>query len=584
MPTPPSKSRIHFLLDQLSPFKARLSILFAFLCTGIVIQMYSPRYIQLFIDRAGAGAGSSVLLVTALLFLTLTIARQLLTVVVQALTSDLTWKVTNQLRLELTRLCLKRELEFYRRHTPGELVERIDGDVGRLNNFLSAFLLKVVGNHLLIAGIVIAVYILHPLLGAVVFCCSSAALLVLHRMGSYGTATVKRYMAQSAKLIGYLDETISGREDIRALNSSSYALSSYYRGLRLVYPVRKQTGKTLATVLNTGDLTLAAVMAVMILTMGLLSIRGSGLTLGTMFQVYFYITLLLVPLRNIVGEISDLQQAGASADRVRELLDHADGEAEEHARPYNRDDTAMSVRFDNVTFGYDATNPVLQGVSFYIPQGRSIGIIGKSGSGKTTIARLLFRLCDTQQGTIAIGGSDIRSFRRESLRSAIAFVPQHVELFEGTLRDNIAMFDTGISDEQIVDAITVLQLEDWLKTIPGGFDKRIERDGGNLSAGEAQLIAFARAFLRRPDLVILDEATSRLDSAAERKIGKAIRALTRDRTSILIAHRLSTVERADYVLLIRNGQMVEFGETALLSRDPSSEYAKLRREAGAGIE
>jgi len=583
MTASPYRSRVRFLLERLSPYRTRILLLFALICTGIVIHMYSPRYIGLFIDRAAAGADSSLLFVTALLFLTLTMSRQLLVIVVQSLTSDLHWKVTNRLRLDLTRACLRRELAFYHAHTPGELVERIDGDVGRLGNFLSAFLLKVIGNHLLIAGIVAAIFFLHPLLGWVGLLCSTAALLILHRMGSYGTATVKSYMAQSASLLGLLDETLAGREDIRALNGSSYAFSVYYRGLRRLYPVRKQTGKTLAVVLNTGDITLASVMAAMLLAMGLLSVHGSGLSLGTMFQVYYYMTLLLVPLRNIVGEMSDLQQAGASADRVRELLADAsrtDSKQSGRSFRWNGDD-GIPVSFDNVSFGYDGTDPVLRGVSFHIPAGRSLGIVGKSGSGKTTVARLLFRMCDAQHGSVALGGTDVRTLDKDSLRAAIAYVPQHVELFEGTLRDNITLFDSGVSDQRVMEAIALLRLDDWLKAVPGGLDRRIERDGSNLSAGESQLLAMARAFLRSPGLVILDEATSLLDSATERTIGNAINALTRSRTSIIIAHRVQAVENTDYVLLLRDGQAVEFGETALLARYPSSEYAKWRREAGA---
>jgi ABC-type multidrug transport system fused ATPase/permease subunit len=573
-------ARTRFLLRRLSPHKVKITVLFSLILVGIALQVYSPRYVQVFIDQAKGGEDSSNLMMSALLFMTLTAIRQVVTVAVQALTGGVTWTVTNRLRLELTRLCLERDWRFHQRHSPGELVERIDGDVGKLGNFLSAFILKIVGNHLLIIAIAIAIVLIHPLVGLVVIGLSVIALFVLHRMGNYGTSAVRGYMAESAELLGYVDERISGREDIRALNASSFALAGYYKGLKRLYRTRKQTGAVLATTLNTADVTLASIMAATILCLGLLALRDTDMSLGSQFLIYYYVTVLLIPLRNIVYEISDLQQAGAALHRIDELLGEADRHVPEYTERIGEFDP-VSVTFDNVTFGYEETNPVIRNVSLHLPANCSIGIIGKSGSGKSTVAKLLFRSCEAQSGTVSINGCDIRHIDPDSLRSNIAFIPQTVELFEGTLRDNVSMFDRAVTDDRIWEAFRLLRMSEWVRRFPERLDKAIDRDGSNVSAGEAQLIAFARAFLKRPKLVIMDEATSRIDPDTECAIENAIGELMRDRTVVVIAHKLRTVAKTDFVLVMRDGKAVEFGETRLLSQEPTSEYAKMHKEAGA---
>ncbi|TNJ62915.1 ABC transporter ATP-binding protein [Paenibacillus hemerocallicola] len=575
-----TRSRTFFVLRRLSPHKAKVAVLFSLILVGIGLQVYSPRYVQLFIDQAKEGKGSSVLMMSAFLFFGLTALRQIASVAVQVLAGDITWTVTNRLRLELTRLCLERDWQFHEKHAPGELVERIDGDVGKLNNFLSAFILKVIGNHLLIIAIAAAILLIHPVIGAVVIVLSVIALYVLHRMGNYGTAAVRGYLAESAEMLGYLDERITGREDIRALDANSFALASYYRGLRRLYRTRKQTGSILATSLNTADVTLAAILSGSILCIGLLTLRNADLSLGTVFLVYYYITLLLVPLRNIVYEISDLQQAGAALQRIGELLDEEDRSSPTGVRIGEFE--GLSVRFDNVTFGYEETKPVIRNFNLDLPPNRTIGIIGRSGSGKSTIAKLLFRSCEAQQGMVSINGTDIRRIDADSLLTLIAYVPQSVELFEGTLRDNVTMFDATVGDELIWETFRMLRMDEWARRFADGLDTTIDRDGMNVSAGEAQLIASARAFLKRPKLVILDEATSRIDPDTESATRQAIEELMRDRTVVIIAHKLSTVANTDFLLVMRDGKAVEFGETRLLADDPSSEYARMRKKAGGG--
>lgn len=577
---PVDRKQVKFMVAYLMTQRNPIIVLFLLIGVNIFLQIYNPQFVQSFIDAAVEGEERSALAVTALLFLLLSLVRQAITIVIQYVTSEATWKITNKLRLDLTNRCLAYDLSFHNRHTPGEMVDRIDGDVGRLNNFLSAFALKVISNYLLIAAILIIIYVIHPLIGAAVTVSVLLGLFVLNKLSSFGSATIHHYLAESASFIGFIDERIAGREDIRALKAERHILNTFYSVLRRLYRIRKKTGTNVATVINAGELVLALNMASTLLVMGLIYLYDTRLSLGTMFLVYYYMTILLVPMKNIVNEVSDLQQVNASLSRINELLNYRS--KVEDTGCLRITESRLSIRFDEVSFSYDNDVRGIHNVSFAIPANRTVGIIGRSGSGKSTLAKLIYRLCDAQHGTISINGTDIRRYSLENLRSGIAVISQNIELFEGSLRENITMFKENVSDEDILNIIGLLCMKGWIDNIPEGLDKKIERDGKNLSAGEAQLIAFARAFLMKPQIVILDEATSRIDPVTEKLIEGAFSILMKNCTVIVIAHRLSTIRKSDYILIMQEGEVIEFGETKKLEWDTSSTYFKLIG-AGDGI-
>jgi ATP-binding cassette, subfamily B, bacterial len=220
---------------------------------------------------------------------------------------------------------------------------------------------------------------------------------------------------------------------------------------------------------------------------------------------------------------------------------------------------------------------VLKQVDFDLPPGRVLGLLGRTGSGKTTIARLIFRLYDPTRGAICLGGLPIPCARLKELRQQVALVTQDVQLFQATVRDNITFFDRSVPDGQIIAVIEELGLSDWLHRLPNGLDTKLETGGRSISAGEAQLLAFTRVFLRNPGLVILDEASSRLDPATEQLIERAIDRLLHNRTAIIIAHRLGTLHRTDQILILEDGCVAEHGDRALLAADPSTRFHSLLR-------
>jgi ATP-binding cassette, subfamily B, bacterial len=228
-----------------------------------------------------------------------------------------------------------------------------------------------------------------------------------------------------------------------------------------------------------------------------------------------------------------------------------------------------------VTFAYDGGDPVLSRLSFDLSSGSVLGLLGRTGSGKTTLGRLIFRLYDALSGSIKVNNLDVRSINLNSLRQSVAIVTQDVQLFRASIRDNLTFFDRSIPDERILAALEELEMGDWFRTLPDGLDTELETGSRSLSAGEAQLLAFTRIFLRDPALVILDEASSRLDPATEQKLERAIDKLLKGRTAIIIAHRLHTVHRADDILILEKGVVSEHGKRTQLAADPSSRFHQL---------
>ncbi|MGE5776339.1 MAG: ATP-binding cassette domain-containing protein, partial [Chloroflexota bacterium] len=218
---------------------------------------------------------------------------------------------------------------------------------------------------------------------------------------------------------------------------------------------------------------------------------------------------------------------------------------------------------------------VLSDLSFQLKPGSVLGLLGRTGSGKTTLARLIFRLYDPKSGCIEINGADLRNLQLETLRGSIAIVTQDVQLFRASVRENLTFFDRSISDEKILATLNELELGDWYRSLPKGLDTQLETGSRSLSAGEAQLLAFTRVFLRDPGLVILDEASSRLDPATEQRLERAIDKLLQNRTAIIIAHRLGTVQRADEIMILDGGRVSEHGDRRQLAADANSRFHQL---------
>ncbi len=391
----------------------------------------------------------------------------------------------------------------------------------------------------------------------------------------------KEVRATSAVLYGALGEQFGGTEDIRANGGSRYMIRRFTEILRIWLPqqVRGRMGFALLWGTNIANYVFGSAL---VFWLGSLLFGNGTLTLGSVYLIWYYVSMAREPMDEIRTQMEDFQKAGAGVSRVQELLDTKavltwSGDRDLPAGP-------LAVRFESVEFSYDdeaGDGPVLHDVSFSIEPGRVLGVLGRTGSGKTTLARLLTRLYDPQGGQVVVGGVALPTAERASLRHRIGMVTQDVQLFRATIRDNLTFFDPGFDDDRILEVIDTLGLMPWLATQPSGLDTPLESGGGGLSAGQAQLLALTRIFLRDPGLVIMDEASSRLDPATETMIERAVDRLLADRTALIIAHRLATVTRADDILIMEAGRVVERGPRVDLATDPES---RLSRLLAAGIE
>jgi ABC-type multidrug transport system fused ATPase/permease subunit len=385
----------------------------------------------------------------------------------------------------------------------------------------------------------------------------------------------------NAQLYGDLEERLGGLEDLRANGAGPYAVHRLHH-----HSARSWRAARRASLRGDGAYALAAVVFAVgtagTLAAGIVLQQRGIITVGAVLTLYRYADMQRRPLEIIAEQLKEFQKAMAGARRASTLL------ATEPAIADGPDDgaalaaDALAVDLDHVTFAYDPDGqPALRGVDVHLAAGTHLGLIGRTGSGKTTIGRLVARIWDVPRGrgTVRVGGTDVRELTLAALRSRVAVVTQDVELFRASVRDNLTLFGTrDPGDEALVAVLDRVGLSGWLATLPDGLDTVLAGSEG-LSAGEGQLLAFARAFLADPAVVVLDEASSRLDPVTEQRIEAATDALLAGRTALIIAHRLDTLDRVDEVAVLDHGQVVEHGPRAELAAMPGSRYARLRRAA-----
>jgi ATP-binding cassette subfamily B protein/ATP-binding cassette subfamily C protein len=575
------------LAIYLLPMWRQSTMLLVLLLAGTGLKLLNPLLLAWFIDAVVVGGEFARLLQLALLFLGVALFTQLIGVVETYLATNIGLQATNRLRADLALHCLQLDLGFHNNRTPGELIERVDGDVGHLNNFFARFIVEVMGSMILLAGVLIALLRIDWRVGVALTVFAGLTLLVTYLLRNVAVVHFEQSRQVHAELFGFLEERLSGTEDVRSSGATAYVMRRFYeRGRALL---RKDLTSHLV---GTGSYSIMMVLFALgnVLALGIsVGLFQVGLiTIGTVYLIFRYNELLTQPIEQLGRQLQDLQQAGAAIIRIQGIL--ATQSQIEEAGQADLPATALAVAFDQVSFRYAPATSlngseavgaskdwVLDQLSFALAPGTVLGLLGRTGSGKTTLTRLLLRLYDPTAGAICLGDVLLPSVRPAILRQRVAVVTQEIQLFHATVRDNLTLFDPDIADERILAVVKDLGMWGWYMSLPAGLDSKLSPGGSGLSAGEAQLLAFVRVFLKNPGLVILDEASSRLDPATEQLLEQAVDRLLAGRTAIIIAHRLATVQRADQIMILDGGRCVEYGARAHLASTPDSRFAQLLR-------
>ncbi len=568
----PFKAYWDLLSQHIRPQRGRFALLVTLLLISISLRVVNPQVMRAFIDSALAGQALQTLSATALTFIIIAILQQVVAVSVTYLGENVAWTATNALRAELARHALNLDMRFHNDHTPGELIERIDGDVTEMATFFSQFIITLLGNSLLLVGILVALFREDWRVGLAFILFTLVSIAVLNRVKDIAIPHQKARRQADADLYGFIEEQLNGTEDIRSSGAVDFSLRELFRlqGNILIHDRKAHFKRWIIENSMGFSLTIGTLMA---MVSGYQLFSAGVISLGTVYLFIHYITLLEEPLWAMTHEVQSFQNIGACVERLTEFSrvqpDLQSGQISDIA------DEPLKLTFDDTSFAYNGTDAVLTGLSFQLKPGSVLGLLGRTGSGKTTLARLIFRLYDPSAGRILLDDADLKDLQLAALRRKVAIVTQDVQLFRASVRDNLTFFDRSIPDTRILSTLEELELGDWLNSLPDGLDSELDSGGRSLSAGEGQLLAFARVFLRNPGLVILDEASSRLDPATEQRLERAIDRLLRDRTAIIIAHRLGTVQRADEIMILEGGQVSERGNRQQLAADPSSRFYQL---------
>jgi ATP-binding cassette, subfamily B, bacterial len=566
------------LARYLRPQWLRMSLLAVILCGAIGAQVVAPLVASRFIDQATSGGALRGLILLALLTMGLALVGQGVAVAETYVAENMSWAATNALRADLVAHLLRLDAPFHTAHTPGELIERVDGDVSTLARFFSRFVVYVLGNGLLMVGVLALLFHVDWRVGLGLSAFAALAVTTMLRIRAVATPAWAAERQASADFYGFLGEYLAGLEDIRSSGARAFVLrrcAEVMRPWRAV-TLKAQTWGYAMAATSQGLFALGTAVA---FALSAMLFKAGTLTIGTVYLIFQYTAVLSQPTEQTRKEVQDLQQADASMGRIEALLGTAprlvDGPGGLLALPPG----PLAVELDGVSFDYAEDAPVLRDVSVCVKPGRVLGVVGRTGSGKTTLTRLLPRFYDPLAGVVRLGGVDLRTVRLAALRARIGLVTQEVHLFNASVRDNLTLFDDGVPDDRISAVLETLGLAGWLRALPQGLDTPLGPGGAGLSAGQAQVLACARIFLRDPDVVILDEASSRLDPATERLVHTALGRLLEGRTGIIVAHRLATVAYADDILVLEDGRVREYGPRLALAADPTSRFAALLRVA-----
>ncbi|WP_326494438.1 ABC transporter ATP-binding protein [Nocardioides pini] len=522
-------------------------------------------------DGVDFGAVADVLLVVLAVY----VAASLLAWLGGYLLNDVVQGTVLRMRSEVEDKVHRLPLGYFDKQPRGELLSRVTNDIDNVSQTLQQTMSQMLNSLLTVLAVLAMMFWISPLLAAVALVSVPIAMFITGAVMKRSQGMFIQQWRRTGTLNSHIEETFSGHAIVKVYGRQREAERVFAEQndelYEASYGAQFVSGLIMPIMMFVGNLNY-----VVIAVIGGLRVASGTMSLGDVQAFIQYSRQFTQPLTQVASMLNLLQSGVASAERVFELLDAEEESADATGRPASSADARGEVRFDDVSFSYDPGRPLIEHLSLVAEPGHTVAIVGPTGAGKTTMVNLVMRFYDPQSGRILIDGVDITSVPRGVLRSRIGMVLQDTWLFAGTIRDNIAYGRPDATEEQILEAARATFVDRFVHSLPDGYDTVIDEDGSNLSAGERQLVTIARAFLSDPALLILDEATSSVDTRTELLLQQAMAALRSDRTSFVIAHRLSTIRDADLILVMEDGSIVEQGShEQLLEADGA--YARLYR-------
>ncbi|MFC5701139.1 ABC transporter ATP-binding protein [Cohnella faecalis] len=556
------KGSFRRLMGYLKPFRWNLTAVFVTAIVSTAFSIYSPKLLghattELFEGFMGGGIDFAAIWRIAMLLGGLYIVSSLFAFIQQYLMAGVAQRTVYGLRNEVNDKLNRLPLKYYDSRTHGEILSRVVNDVDNISNTLQQSLTQLITSVITIIGVIVMMLTISPLLTVILILTLPLSFLTISGIAKKSQVYFKGQQKELGELNGHVEEMYTGHKIVKAFGREDEAVAKFDEVNDRLYESGWKAQFVSGIIMPLMNL-IGNIGYVAISVVGGILVTRNAIKIGDIQAFIQYARQFTMPLTQTANIANIIQSTIASAERVFEVLDEPE-EVPEAADSRDVREPKGHVALRDVHFGYNADTPLIEGMNIDVKPGQTVAIVGPTGAGKTTLVNLLMRFYEVNGGSITVDGVDIAQMKRGSLRSLFGMVLQDTWLFNGTIMDNIAYGRAGATEAEIVEAAKAAHADHFIRTLPEGYDTVLNEEASNLSQGQKQLLTIARAILADPAILILDEATSSVDTRTEVQIQKAMNVLMEGRTSFVIAHRLSTIRDADLILVMNKGSVIEQG-------------------------
>ncbi|GFZ31718.1 sugar ABC transporter ATP-binding protein [Clostridium zeae] len=546
------------ILKYVKKYRIQLILVIAFALTSNILSIVAPFFTGKAIDymvKKGQVNFSAILKIVAFLSIIYGLSA-VLQWFLSIFTNVISNRTVKDIRDELFEKLNTMPLKYYDSKANGDIISRFTNDIDAISEGLLQGITQLFSGVITFVGALIFMIDLSPTITLVVVVMTPLCFLLSSFIAKSSKKMFKEQSKTLGELNGYIEEIIGNQKIVKAFNYEERSEEAFKEINERLYECGRKA-QFFSSLTNPGTRYINNITYILSGIIGAIVSVAGGLSIGKISSFLIYSNQFAKPINDITSIATQLQSAMASAERVFAILDEQGESSEQDKQSINKADG--KVEFKNVSFSYKKDRPLIEGLTMNIKPGSTVAIVGPTGAGKTTLVNLLMRFYEIDKGKILIDGKDIKEVTKESVRSSFGMVLQESWLFAGTIRENIAYGKSDASDEAIINASKAAYAHSFIKRLPKGYDTLITEDGANLSQGQRQLLTIARVMLMNPSMLILDEATSSIDTLTEARIQKAFLSLMKGRTSFVIAHRLSTIREADLILVMKDGKIIEQG-------------------------